>query len=70
MLYDTNLKIAYWVSYPLCGWYLEGNIGYTRDWAYDPQIAENLQANLKMVLVITAEGIRFRVVIDSVKAVK
>lgn len=47
MLYDTNLKIAYWVSYPLCGWYLEGNIGYTRDWAYDPQIAENLQANLK-----------------------
>ena len=47
MLYDTNLKIAYWVSYPLCGWYLEGNIGRTKDWAYDPQIAENLQANLK-----------------------
>lgn len=47
MLYDTNLKIAYWVSYPLCGWYLEGDIGYTKDWAYDPQIAENLQANLK-----------------------
>lgn len=47
MLYDTNLKIAYWVSYPLCGWYLEGDKGYTKDWAYDPQIAENLQANLK-----------------------
>lgn len=47
MLYDSNLKIAYWVSYPLCGWYLEGNAGYTQDWAYDPQIAENLQANLK-----------------------
>lgn len=47
MLYDTNLKIAYWVSYPLCGWYLEGNIGRTKDWGYDPKIATNLQANLK-----------------------
>lgn len=47
MLYDTNLKIAYWVSYPLCGWYLEGNIGRTNDWGYDPKIATNLQANLK-----------------------
>lgn len=47
MLYDTNLKIAYWVSYPLCGWYLEGNIGRTEDWGYDPKIATNLQANLK-----------------------
>ena len=47
MLYDTNLKIAYWVSYPLCGWYLEGKIGRTEDWGYDPKIATNLQANLK-----------------------
>lgn len=50
MLYDTNLKIAYWVSYPLCGWYLEGNIGRTEDWGYDPKIATNLQANLKKAL--------------------
>lgn len=47
MLYDTDLKMAYWVSYPLCGWYLEGNIGRTNDWGYDPKIATNLQANLQ-----------------------
>lgn len=47
ILYNTNLKMAYWVAYPLCGWYLEGNIGRTNDWGYDPKIATNLQANLQ-----------------------
>lgn len=30
--------------------YLEGNIGRTEDWGYDPKIATNLQANLKKAL--------------------
>ena len=30
MLYDTNLKMAYWVAYPLCHWYLDGNAGRTK----------------------------------------
>lgn len=46
MLYNTDLKIAYWVAYPLCSWYLEGNIGRTEDWAYDPSLATSLQPNL------------------------
>lgn len=46
MLYDTDLKIAYWVAYPLCSWYIDGNGKRTDAWDYDPQVAESLQANL------------------------
>lgn len=46
MLYDTNLKIAYWVAYPLCNWYINGSGERTDKWAYDPQVSESLQANL------------------------
>lgn len=35
MLYDTNLKMAYWVAYPLCHWYLDGDAGRTETWGYD-----------------------------------
>lgn len=46
MLYDTNLKMAYWVAYPLCSWYL-GETGRTDAWDYDPELTESLQPNLK-----------------------
>lgn len=46
MLYDTNLKFAYWVAYPLFKNVL-GNSGRTEAWQYDPSISSNLQADLK-----------------------
>ena len=45
MLYDTDLKMAYWVAYPLCGWYI-GSSGRTDAWDYDPKLTESLQPNL------------------------
>ena len=45
MLYDTDLKMAYWVAYPLCDWYI-GSSGRTNKWNYDPQLTESLQPNL------------------------
>ena len=45
MLYDTNLKMAYWVAYPLCSWYI-GDSGRTGAWGYDDKLATNLQPNL------------------------
>lgn len=47
MLYDTDLKMAYWVAYPLCDWYLKDNIGRTDDWNYDDLLNKSLQPNLK-----------------------
>lgn len=47
MLYDTDLKMAYWVAYPLCDWYLKDNIGRTNDWNYDDLLDKSLQPNLK-----------------------
>lgn len=46
MLYDTDLKIAYWVAYPLCQWYINGSGERTDAWGYDPQVSQSLQANL------------------------
>lgn len=46
MLYDTDLKIAYWVAYPLCNWYINGSGKRTNAWDYDPQVSKSLQANL------------------------
>ena len=45
LLYDTDLKIAYWVAYPLCDWYI-GSSGRNDKWNYDPQLTESLQPNL------------------------
>lgn len=45
MLYDTDLKMAYWVAYPLCGWYI-GSSGRTDAWDYDPQLTKSLQPSL------------------------
>lgn len=47
MLYDTDLKMAYWVAYPLCDWYLKDNIRRTDDWNYDDLLDKSLQPNLK-----------------------
>lgn len=46
LLYDTNLKIAYWVVYPLCNYYTQKNSGRTDNWGYDPEISSSLQANM------------------------
>ncbi|MBR1889694.1 MAG: DNA/RNA non-specific endonuclease [Alloprevotella sp.] len=46
MLYDTDLKMAYWVAYPLCNFYTNGSTGRTDAWAYDPALSETQQANL------------------------
>ena len=46
MLYDTNLKMAYWVVYPLCHWYLDGNAGRTNAWGYDKSFSNSLQPNM------------------------
>lgn len=47
LLYDTDAKFAYWVAYPLCRWYLDGNVGRTDDWSYDPKLKQNEQPNMK-----------------------
>ena len=46
MLYDTNLKMAYWVAYPLCKFYTNGSTGRTDAWNYDPALKYGEQANL------------------------
>lgn len=45
MLYDKNLKLAYWVAYPLHSSYI-GSSGRTDEWAYDPKIATTNQPTL------------------------
>lgn len=46
MLYDTDLKMAYWVAYPLCNYYTQSNVSRTDEWAFDPAINASLQANM------------------------
>lgn len=46
MLYDTDLKIAYWVAYPLCNFYTTSNVSRTNEWGYDPALSTTQQANL------------------------
>lgn len=45
MLYDKQMKIAYWVAYPLCRKYM-GGTGRTDAWSYDPYVTSTYQANL------------------------
>ncbi len=47
MLYDTDLKMAYWVAYPLCHWYLNGNAGRTEAWGFDTSFDTSLQPKMK-----------------------
>lgn len=44
MLYDKDLKIAYWVAYPLFS--NATGSGRNDNWDYDPQIDRNFQADL------------------------
>lgn len=45
MLYDTELKFAYWVAYPHHSYYL-GSTKRTNAWQYDPYLPREVQANL------------------------
>lgn len=45
LLYDKDLKFAYWVAYPLFADCI-GSSGRTDDWGYDPAISSSFQANL------------------------
>ena len=47
MLYDTQLKMAYWVAYPLCNYYTVKNVKRTNAWAYDPSLSSEEQATMK-----------------------
>ena len=47
MLYDTDLKMAYWVAYPLCTFYTQRNTGRTNAWNYDPLLPSNQQPDMK-----------------------
>lgn len=46
LLYDTNLKFAYWVAYPLFAAVIKKGTNRTDAWGYDPSISSSLQANL------------------------
>lgn len=46
LLYDADLKLAYWVAYPYCSYY-NGDSGRTEKWQFDPAIDRSLQTNLK-----------------------
>lgn len=46
LLYDSELKMAYWVAYPYCSYY-GGNAGRNEAWGFDPEIDSSLQADLK-----------------------
>lgn len=45
MLFDSDLKYAYWVAYPLHRTHI-GSVSRTNAWGYDPQISSSFQANL------------------------
>lgn len=47
MLYNKDLKISYWVAYPLCNYYTKKNVERTNKWAYDPKVDEKDQAYIK-----------------------
>lgn len=44
--YDQELRYAKWVAYPLHSCYMNGTYNRTDDWAYDPKIPIEDQANL------------------------
>lgn len=45
MFYDTDMKLAYWVAYPLTSSYL-GSSGRSEAWDYDPLIQSGYQPQL------------------------
>lgn len=47
MLYDKNLKVAYWVAYPLCNYYTKKGTDRKDEWSYDPKVEEKYQFDIK-----------------------
>lgn len=46
LLYDSNLKIAYWVAYPYNSYY-QGSAGRTEAWGnFDPALSSNFQSSV------------------------
>lgn len=46
MLYDTQLKMARWVAYPLCDYYTQRGTERTDEWGIDPSLDRSQQAVL------------------------
>ena len=42
--WDDSNKVAYWVAYPLCRMYTDGDAGRTEDWALDPLLGSKSPA--------------------------
>lgn len=45
LLYDTQLKMAYWVAYPMCNFYVQRNSNRTEEWGPDPSFSTSEQPN-------------------------
>lgn len=39
--WSQNDLVSLWVAYPLCKFYINGNVGRSEEWAYDPLLGEN-----------------------------
>lgn len=46
LLYNKDLKVAYWVAYPLNNYYTKKTVDRTDAWAYDPNVDKVDQANI------------------------
>ena len=53
MLYDTQLKMAYWVAYPLCNYYTTKNVKRTNAWA---QIGRGMNQHIWQKLETAVRG--------------
>mgnify|MGYP002232167383 FL=1 len=45
--YDRSKRIALWVAYPIHACYMQGQYDRTDEWAFDPEIPESDQADLR-----------------------
>lgn len=46
LLYNTDLKMALWVAYPLCNYYTRRNTDRTNRWDFDPELTHDEQADM------------------------
>lgn len=46
LLYNKDLKVAYWVAYPLNNYYTKKTVSRTNAWGYDPNVYKEDQVNL------------------------
>lgn len=47
LLYNTDLKMALWVAYPLCNYYTRRNTDRTNRWDFDPELTQGEQADMR-----------------------